>query len=176
MWKTQKKEINIKKRTRIFTLRQFSVSACANQPPGFSVSETSTSNGLFKTINELEASINRLLKTAPLAETLWIIPFGNWKSWTFGWLLKLAISYFSDIWKFHDLGLHKRKIYPTLQSFSVFLFLPVLDLLKRISWYICGYKLSMKFPPDFHNYTRLKRLVNSFSWFNIAPPNKLIWG
>ena len=33
---------------------QFSVSACANQPPGFSVSETSTPNRLFQTMIELK--------------------------------------------------------------------------------------------------------------------------
>ena len=35
-----------------FTLGQFSVSAWANQAPGFSVSGASTPNGLFQTINE----------------------------------------------------------------------------------------------------------------------------
>ena len=32
----------------------FSVPACANKPPGFSVRRTSTPNGLFQTINGLK--------------------------------------------------------------------------------------------------------------------------
>ena len=35
--------------TQKFTLGKFSVTAWANQPPGFSVSGTSTPNGLFQT-------------------------------------------------------------------------------------------------------------------------------
>ena len=31
-----------------------------------------------------------------------------------------------------------------------------------ISQYMCGHNLTMKFPPDFHNYTGLKGLVNSY--------------
>ena len=33
---------------------QFPVPVCKNQPPGFSVRETSTPNGLFETINWLK--------------------------------------------------------------------------------------------------------------------------
>ena len=36
------------------TLGQFSVSACANQPTGFSVNGSSTPDGLFQTINALK--------------------------------------------------------------------------------------------------------------------------
>ena len=37
-----------------------------------------------------------------------------------------------------------------------------------------GHNLAMKFPTDFHNYTGLNGLMNSFSQFTIALPNKLI--
>ena len=37
-----------------------------------------------------------------------------------------------------------------------------------------GHNLTMKFPPDFHNYTGLNGLVDSFSKFAIASPNRLI--
>ena len=43
-----------------------------------------------------------------------------------------------------------------------------------LSQYMCGHNLIMKFPLDFYNYTGLNGLVNSFSLFTIAPPNKLI--
>ena len=70
---------------------QFSVSACANQPPGFSVSGISTPNGLFQTMNELK-KISELLQTAPLT----ILNF----------LLTIKISYFSfsGMWKFDMKG------------------------------------------------------------------------
>ena len=35
-----------------------SVSACANEPPGFSVSGASTLNGLFQTINRLKRLVS----------------------------------------------------------------------------------------------------------------------
>ena len=35
-----------------------SVSACANEPPGFSVSGASTPNGLFQTINGLKRLVS----------------------------------------------------------------------------------------------------------------------
>ena len=35
-----------------------SVSTCRNQPPGFSVSETSTPNGLLQTINGLKRLVS----------------------------------------------------------------------------------------------------------------------
>ena len=57
MWKKHRKEKKIKKRicdfTYKFTLGQFSVPTCANQPLGFSVRRTSTLNGLFQTIKML---------------------------------------------------------------------------------------------------------------------------
>ena len=39
---------------------------------------------------------------------------------------------------------------------------------------MCGHNLTLKFPPDFHNYTGVNGLVNSFFSFTIAPPNKSI--
>ena len=57
-----------------------------------------------------------------------------------------------------------------------FLFFQLLQLLKCLSGYICGDSLTMKFPSDFHNYTWLNGLVNSFLWFTIAPRNLLILG
>ena len=63
------------------------------------------------------------------------------------------------MWKFRNLHLHKRRIYPTLTNFSVLLFLP-LPVPKSVhAWP----QLENEFPPDFHNYTALSRLMNSFS-------------
>ena len=78
------------------------------------------------------------------------------------------------MWKVRDLPLHEKRIYPTLTSFSVLPFLPLLQLLACLSGYMCGNSLTLKF--DFHNYTGLNGLVNSFPYFTIAPPNKLILG
>ena len=80
------------------------------------------------------------------------------------------------MWKFRDLPVHERRICPTLTSFSVFSFLPLLQLLKCLSEYLCGHNLTMKFPSDFHNCTGLNGLVNSFFVNTIAPPNKMILG
>ena len=74
------------------------------------------------------------------------------------------------MWKFRNLSLHKRRIYPPLACFSVLFFFS----LQCLSQYMCGHNLGMKFPPDFHNCTGLNRLVNSCSYFTIAPPKKLI--
>ena len=67
-------------------------------------------------------------------------------------------------------------IYPALTSFSVFPFLPLLQLLEWLSRYMCGYNFTMNSPPGFHSYTGLNGLVNSFSQFTITPRNKLIFG
>ena len=93
-------------------------------------------------------------------------------------LLTIKISYFSFFryLKIRDLPWHERRIHPTLTSFSVLPFLPLLQLLECLSGYMCGHNLTMKFPPDFHNYTGLNRFVNSFPWFTIAPLNELILG
>ena len=56
-----------------------------------------------------------------------------------------------------------RRIHPTLTSFSVLHFLPLLQLLECLNGYMCGHNLTMQFLPDFHNYTGLNGLVNSFS-------------
>ena len=62
--KKHPKENNFKKRicifTEKFTLGEFSVPAWANQPPGFSVRETSTPNGLFQRIKMLMGYTKRL--------------------------------------------------------------------------------------------------------------------
>ena len=80
------------------------------------------------------------------------------------------------MWKVRELPLHEQKIYPTLTSFSVLPFLLLLQLLECLSGYMCGNNLTMKFPPDFHNYTGLNGFVNCFPWFTIATPNELILG
>ena len=80
------------------------------------------------------------------------------------------------MWKFRDLPWHERRIHLTLTSFSVLPFLPLLQLLECQNWYMCGHNLTMKFPPDFHNYTGLNGFVNCFPWFTIATPNELILG
>ena len=115
----------IKKRiyifTQKFTLGLFSVPAWVNQPPGFSVRGTSTRNGLFQTIKILMGYAKRLhqIKHGVLFHLKFDLEL-------FFELLKLAISYFSGKWKFRNLPLHIRRIYPTLTSFSV---LPFLSLL-----------------------------------------------
>ena len=39
-----------------------------------------------------------------------------------------------------------------------------------------GHNFTIKFPPDFHYYTGLNGLVNSFYYFTIALSNKFILG
>ena len=80
------------------------------------------------------------------------------------------------MWKVRGLPWYERKIYHTLISFSVFPFFQLLQLLECLIGHICGENLTMKFPPDFHNYTRLNGLLNSFPLFTTAPPNELILG
>ena len=80
------------------------------------------------------------------------------------------------MWKVRGLRRHERRIYHKLTSFSVFPFFQLLQLLECLSGYMCGDNLTMKFPPDLHNYTGLNRPVNSLPWFTIAPPNELILG
>ena len=80
------------------------------------------------------------------------------------------------MWKVRGLPWHKRRICHTLTSFSVFPFFQHLQLLDCLNGYMCGDNVIMKFPPDFHNFTGLNRLMNSFPWFTIAPPNELILG
>ena len=80
------------------------------------------------------------------------------------------------MWKVGGLLWHERRIYHKLISFSVFPFLQLLQVLECLSGYMCGDNLTMKFPPDFQNYTRLNGLVNYFPWFTSALPNILILG
>ena len=80
------------------------------------------------------------------------------------------------MWKVRGLPWHERRIYHKLTSFSVFLFFQLLQLLECLGGYLCFDNLGMKFSPDFHNYTGLNGLVNSFPWFTIVPPNELILG
>ena len=129
------------------SLRVSSVSACANQPPGFSASGTSTPNGLFQTINGLKRLVS-------YSKRLLIFHVSE----------KFAI--------YHDM----KRIYPTLTSFTV-LFLPLLQLIECLSGYMCGHKLTIKFPTDLHNCTGLNGPVNSFPQFTITPPpNELVIG
>ena len=65
---------------------------------------------------------------------------------------------------------------PHINKFFSSSFFPLLQLLECLSGYMCGDNLTMKFPPDFQNYTGMNGLVNSFTWFTIAPPNELILG
>ena len=71
---------------------------------------------------------------------------------------------------------HERRIYHTLSSISVFPFFQLLQLLECLSGYMCGDNVTIKFPPDFHNYTGLNKFVNCVPWFTIATPNELILG
>ena len=80
------------------------------------------------------------------------------------------------MWKLRGLTWHERRTYHKLTSFLVFPFFQLLLLLECLSGFTCGYNLTMKFTPDFHNYTGLSELVNSFPWFTIAPPNKMFSG
>ena len=55
MWKKHlKKKVRKGPKSWGVSLWGSSVSACANEPPGFSVSGTMTSNGLFQTINKIK--------------------------------------------------------------------------------------------------------------------------
>ena len=78
------------------------------------------------------------------------------------------------MWEVRGLPWHERRIYHTLTSFSVFPFFQLLQLLECLFEYMCGDNLTMKFPSDFHNYTLLNGLGNSFTWFTIASTNELI--
>ena len=78
------------------------------------------------------------------------------------------------MWKVRGLPWHERRIYHTLTSISVFPFFQLFQLLECLSGYMCGDNVTIKFPPDFHNYTGLKGFVNCFPWFTIATPNELI--
>ena len=80
------------------------------------------------------------------------------------------------MWKVRGLPWHERRIYHTLTSISVFPFFQLLQLLECLSGYMCGDSVTIKFPPDFHNYTGLNEFVNCFTWFTIATPNELILG
>ena len=76
------------------------------------------------------------------------------------------------MWKVRSLPWHERRIYHKLTSSSVFRSFNFSSCYELM----CGDNLTMKFPPDFHNYTGLNVLVNSFPWFTIATPNELILG
>ena len=77
--------------------------------------------------------------------------------------LTIKISYFSFFTyvKISRSTTTWKKNSPTLTSFSVLPFLPLLQLLECLNGYMCGHNLTMKFPLDFHNYTGLNGLVNS---------------
>ena len=80
------------------------------------------------------------------------------------------------MWKVRGLPWHERRIYHTLSSISVFPFFQLLQLLECLSVYMCGDNVTIKFLPDFHNYTGLIGFVNCIPWFTIATPNELILG
>ena len=88
----------------------------------------------------------------------------------------MGISYLTRMWKVRGLPWHERRNYHTLSSISVFPFFQLLQLLECLSGYMCGDNVTIKFPPDFHNYTGLNGFVNCFPWFTIATPNELILG
>ena len=95
---------------QVIYLLQFSVSACANQPPGFSVKGTSTPNGLFQTITGLKILI------------------GYTKRLHHGELFHLNVHYYLPL---RNLPLHKRIIDSALKSFS-FLPFPSLPMPKSV--------------------------------------------
>ena len=78
------------------------------------------------------------------------------------------------MWKVRGLPWHETRIYHILTSISVFPFFQFLQLLECLSGYMCCDNVTIKFPPDFHNYTRLNGFVNCFPWFTFAKPNELI--
>ena len=80
------------------------------------------------------------------------------------------------MWKVRGLPWHERRIYHTLTSISVFPFFQLLQLLECISRYMCGDNVTIRFPPDFHDYTGLNGFVNCFPWFTVATPNEMILG
>ena len=81
------------------------------------------------------------------------------------------------MWKVCGLPWHERRIHHTLTSFSFFpFFFQLLQLIECFSGYMCGDNLTMKFPPDLHNYTGLNGLVDFLPRFTIGPPNELILG
>ena len=91
--------------------------------------------------------------------TWYIFPFKNQKSLTFCELLEVAISYFWGMGKFRDLPSHIRR--PDFTNFFSSFFPSTSAAIG--SRFLCGHNLTMKFPPDFHNYAELNKLVNFFS-------------
>ena len=130
------------------SLWEFSVSACANQPPSYSVSGTSTPNGLSQTINGLKRLVS-LLQTAPSTFLNFLLTF-----------FFIKMSYLL-LFTYVKISRSTMTLTENLTSFSVLPFLPLIRLLECLSEYVCGHNLTMKFPPDFHNCTGLNGLVNS---------------
>ena len=101
-----------------------------------------------------------------------------WKSKFWNFLLTIQISYFlffrylkisrsTITWK--DNLPHFYKFFSSSFSSTS----PVVGMPKGVHVWL---QLDNEFPPDSHNYTGLNKLKNSFSWFTISPPNKLILG
>ena len=103
--------------TQKLILGQLSVSASANQYPGFSVRGTSTPNCLFHTIKRLMGYTKRLLQLK--YGVLFHLKFKNLE------FLKSAICCFSGMWKFRNLPLLKRRIYCQFNKIPV---IPLLSL------------------------------------------------
>ena len=94
----------------------------------------------------------------------------------FLWTIKFSYFLFYTYMKSSRSATTWKENLPHINKCFSFSFLQLLQLLKCLSGYMCGGNLTMKFPPDFHKYTGLNGLANSFPWFNIAPPNKLVLG
>ena len=84
-------------------------------------------------------------------------------------LLSIKIGYLKV---FRYVKASRSTIYRTLTCFSVLLFLPLIQPLKCLCWFICGHNFTMKFPPDFHNYTRLLHLINRLKAANLTDLQK----
>ena len=115
----------------------WTVSACANEPPGFSVRGTSTPNGLFQTIN---GSINNFLLTIEISYCLFF---------TYVKILRSTITWMENL-------PHVNKFFTSFFSSTS----AIIRMPKRVHVWL---NLTMKFPFDIHNYAELKGLVNSLS-------------
>ena len=88
--------------------------------------------------------------------------------------MKLAIYYFSAMWKFRNLPLHIRIIYPTLTNFSALPFF-ALPMPKSVHvWQQLDIEVSTWFPITTPNWTSLwipsrnLLLIHHINWFHAA--------
>ena len=100
------------------------------------------------------SSSSGLLQRAPVTIIWRIVPFKN---------RTIKISYFFIFQACENFEIH-RYIKENLHNFNKFFsfyFSPISPPTEMLKRYMCDYNLTMKFPPDLHNFAALNNLVNS---------------